>query len=82
MAKKEPTAEAVPEEEKALQDVEPDEVDVPEGEPANGVLVHRIENEEGGINFGIQAIGDVKPLEIPSILKAAFKLAQSQLGVD
>ncbi len=52
-------------------------------EPINGVLVHLTPGENPGDRaLSVQALGDVKLTEAPTILRLAAKNAESQLGVD
>lgn len=52
-------------------------------EPVNGVLVQLVPGDNpGDKQIVVQALGEVKGTESPSLLKLAAKVAEQQLGID
>lgn len=49
----------------------------------NGVLAQLVPGEkEGNLSIQVQALGDIKLTEAPSILRLAAKTAENQLGIE
>jgi len=50
--------------------------------PLNGVLVQLAEGENGDREMTIQALGEVRITELPTLLGIAKKQAERELGID
>lgn len=58
------------------------EVEAPQEQPVDGVLVRNVPTEDGGTTRQIQALGSVSVNELPTLLRLAAKDVERSLGLE
>lgn len=69
----------------AKKSATPEEAPAPEGEAQeqpNGVLIVRVEEENGAVNTDTVPLGDVKPTEVQTVIELGLGVWRKKVGLD